>query len=203
MKAIRCSSYISIVPSLSLSSHVFAFSNSEELVNVFVRISFGSTIKLVSFDESQVVTFYGKFVCGFKNRDCGTGSRSDNTVSSPHGFIIHGIEVFEGNEEVTEVIDVENWRIDNSRVLRWVVSLIEWNSSVSSTKSSIQRKKQEEIVVVRDFPKVFPDDLSGLPPIGEIEFRIELVPGAIPVAKSPYRLAPFEIEELSGQLKEL
>ncbi|GJR37312.1 putative reverse transcriptase domain-containing protein [Tanacetum coccineum] len=46
-------------------------------------------------------------------------------------------------------------------------------------------KKQEEIVVVRDFPKVFPDDLSGLPPIREIEFRIELTPGATPVAKSP------------------
>ncbi|GKC00165.1 hypothetical protein Tco_0986301 [Tanacetum coccineum] len=66
-----------------------------------------------------------------------------------------------------------------------------------------KEKKQEEIVVVRDFPKVFPDDLSGLPPIQEIEFRIKLVPGAIPVAKSPYRLAPFEIEELSCQLKEL
>ncbi|GJR56447.1 putative reverse transcriptase domain-containing protein [Tanacetum coccineum] len=39
-------------------------------------------------------------------------------------------------------------------------------------------KKQEEIVVVRDFPEVFPDDLSGLPPIREIEFRIELIPGA-------------------------
>ncbi|GKB03637.1 putative reverse transcriptase domain-containing protein [Tanacetum coccineum] len=64
-------------------------------------------------------------------------------------------------------------------------------------------KKQEEIVVVRDFPKVFPDDLSGLPPIWEIEFRIELIPGATPVAKSPYRLAPSEMEELSGQLKEL
>ncbi|GJZ13642.1 reverse transcriptase domain-containing protein [Tanacetum coccineum] len=64
-------------------------------------------------------------------------------------------------------------------------------------------KKQEEIVVVRDFPKVFPDDLSGLPPIREIEFRIELTPGATPVAKSPYRLAPSELEELSGQLKEL
>ncbi|GKE86706.1 hypothetical protein Tco_1560448, partial [Tanacetum coccineum] len=64
-------------------------------------------------------------------------------------------------------------------------------------------KKQEEIVVVRDFPKVFPDDLSGLPPIWEIEFRIELTPGATPVAKSPYRLAPSELEELSGQLKEL
>ncbi|GKB42243.1 putative reverse transcriptase domain-containing protein [Tanacetum coccineum] len=64
-------------------------------------------------------------------------------------------------------------------------------------------KKQEEIVVVRDFPEVFLDDLSGLPPIQEIEFRIELIPGATPVAKSPYRLAPSELEELSGQLKEL
>ncbi|GKE72712.1 hypothetical protein Tco_1534753, partial [Tanacetum coccineum] len=64
-------------------------------------------------------------------------------------------------------------------------------------------KKQEEIVVVRDFPEVFPDDLSGLPPIQEIKFRIELTPGATPVAKSPYHLAPSELEELSGKLKEL
>nr|GEV20708.1 putative reverse transcriptase domain-containing protein [Tanacetum cinerariifolium] len=64
-------------------------------------------------------------------------------------------------------------------------------------------KKQEEIVVVRDFPKVFPDDLSGLPPIQEIEFRIELIHGATLVAKSPYHLAPSKLEELSGQLKEL
>ncbi|GJV80732.1 putative nucleotidyltransferase, ribonuclease H, partial [Tanacetum coccineum] len=65
------------------------------------------------------------------------------------------------------------------------------------------KKKQEEIVVVRDFPELFPDNLSGLPPVWEIEFRIELIPGAMPVAKSPYRLAPSESEELSGQLKKL
>ncbi|GKA77755.1 hypothetical protein Tco_0784292 [Tanacetum coccineum] len=58
-------------------------------------------------------------------------------------------------------------------------------------------------MVVRDFPKVFPDDLTGLPPVQEIEFQIELVPGAMPVAKSPYCLAPSKLEELSGQLKEL
>ncbi|GJW46992.1 putative reverse transcriptase domain-containing protein, partial [Tanacetum coccineum] len=46
-------------------------------------------------------------------------------------------------------------------------------------------KKQEEIVVVRDFPEVFLDGLSGLPPIGEIEFRIELTPGANAITKSP------------------
>ncbi|GJU09400.1 putative reverse transcriptase domain-containing protein [Tanacetum coccineum] len=66
-----------------------------------------------------------------------------------------------------------------------------------------KEKKQEEIVVVRDFPEVFLDDLSGLPPVREIEFRIELVLGAMPVAKSPYHLAPSELEELSGQLKEI
>ncbi|GJX92994.1 putative reverse transcriptase domain-containing protein [Tanacetum coccineum] len=66
-----------------------------------------------------------------------------------------------------------------------------------------KEKKQEEIMVVRDFPEVFLDDLSGLSPILEIEFQIELIPGAVPVVKSLYRLAPSEMEELSGQLKEI
>ncbi|GJS73063.1 putative reverse transcriptase domain-containing protein [Tanacetum coccineum] len=73
-----------------------------------------------------------------KNSDCGTRSQSDDTVGSPHGFIIHWIVILKNIKEVTEVIDVENWWIDNSQVLRWIVSLIEWNSSVSATKSSIQ-----------------------------------------------------------------
>ncbi|GJV34881.1 putative reverse transcriptase domain-containing protein [Tanacetum coccineum] len=64
-------------------------------------------------------------------------------------------------------------------------------------------KKQEDIVVVRDFPEVFPDDLSGLSPIREIKFWIMLTPGATTVAKLPYRLAPSKLEELSGQLKKL
>ncbi|GJZ29952.1 putative reverse transcriptase domain-containing protein [Tanacetum coccineum] len=59
-----------------------------------------------------------------------------------------------------------------------------------------KEQKQEEIVIAKDFPEVFPDDLSRLPPNREIEFRIELVPGAISVMKSPYRLAPSEMEEL-------
>ncbi|GJT40367.1 putative reverse transcriptase domain-containing protein [Tanacetum coccineum] len=64
-------------------------------------------------------------------------------------------------------------------------------------------KKLDDIRIVRDFPKVFPDDLTGLPPVHEIEFRIDLIPGALPVVKSPYRLAPSEMLELSNQLKEL
>nr|GEX04279.1 retrotransposon Orf1 [Tanacetum cinerariifolium] len=112
--------------------------DSEEFVNVFVRIDFSSTIKLVSFDESQVVTFNGKFVCGFRNSNYEIESQSENTVDNLHRFVNHWIKVLKGNEKVTKVIYVENWRIDNSRVLRWVDFLIEWNSSVSSTKSTIQ-----------------------------------------------------------------
>nr|GEU68584.1 hypothetical protein [Tanacetum cinerariifolium] len=61
----------------------------------------------------------------------------------------------------------------------------------------------EDIRTICDFPEVFPDDLTGLPPVREIEFRIDLIPGALPVVKSPYRLSPSEMQELSNQLKEL
>nr|GEW12525.1 hypothetical protein [Tanacetum cinerariifolium] len=110
-------------------------------MNVFMRIGFGSTIELVSFDESQVVTFNGKFICGFRNGDCGTESQSDTRSAAYMGSSSMGLRIFKGNEKVTEVIDVENWRIDNSRVLRYIVSLIEGNSSVSLTKSLIQNGK--------------------------------------------------------------
>ncbi|GKA65812.1 hypothetical protein Tco_0765519 [Tanacetum coccineum] len=50
---------------------------------------------------------------------------------------------------------------------------------------------------------VFPEDLPGLPPTQQVEFQINLIPGAAPVARAPYRLAPSEIKELSEQLKEL
>ncbi|GJT58901.1 hypothetical protein Tco_1002434 [Tanacetum coccineum] len=73
--------------------------------------------------------------------------------------------------------------------------------SLSNVK--VDEPKMSDISVVRDFVEVFPKDLSGLPPQRQVEFRIDLVPGATPVAKSPYRLAPSEMQELSSQLQEL
>ncbi|CAH1443135.1 unnamed protein product [Lactuca virosa] len=61
----------------------------------------------------------------------------------------------------------------------------------------------ESIPEVCNFPDVFPEDLPGIPLERQAEFRIDLVPGATPVAKSPYRLAPAEMQELSSQLNEL
>nr|GFC10538.1 hypothetical protein [Tanacetum cinerariifolium] len=64
-------------------------------------------------------------------------------------------------------------------------------------------KKLDDIRVVQDLLEIFPDDLSGLPHVREIEFRIDLISSVLPVVKSPYRLAPSEMSELSNQLKKL
>nr|GEW18434.1 putative reverse transcriptase domain-containing protein [Tanacetum cinerariifolium] len=64
-------------------------------------------------------------------------------------------------------------------------------------------KQLEDVPVIWDFPKVFPKDLLGLPLARPVEFQIDLIPGAAPVARAPYRLAPSEMKELSEQLQEL
>ncbi|GJX93443.1 putative nucleotidyltransferase, ribonuclease H [Tanacetum coccineum] len=101
-----------------------------------------------------------------------------------------------GHEEVVEI------PVEDGRVLR-----VHGERAVGITKALKSAKEDEprlsNISVVREFEDVFPEDLSGLPPQRQVEFRIDLVPGATPIAKSPYRLAPSEMQELSGQLQEL
>ena len=60
----------------------------------------------------------------------------------------------------------------------------------------------EDILVVEDFPDIFPDDLLDLPPKREVEFTIDLVPRANPISKAPYGMAPVELKELKVQLQE-
>nr|GEX97951.1 putative reverse transcriptase domain-containing protein [Tanacetum cinerariifolium] len=64
-------------------------------------------------------------------------------------------------------------------------------------------KRLENIPVVREILDVFPEDLPSLPPVRQVEFQIDLIPGAAPVAHAPSRLAPSEMQELSDQLQEL
>ncbi|GKF10149.1 putative nucleotidyltransferase, ribonuclease H [Tanacetum coccineum] len=78
-----------------------------------------------------------------------------------------------------------------------------WRAAKALMNTKVDEPRISDIPVVRDFTDVFPEDLLGLPPHRQVEFRIDLVPGATPVAKSPYRLTPSEMQELSGQLQEL
>ena len=61
----------------------------------------------------------------------------------------------------------------------------------------------EDIPIVKEFPDVFLDDISGLPLDRAIEFVIELIPGTEPISIPPYRMAPAELKELKVQLEEL
>ncbi|GJW26092.1 putative reverse transcriptase domain-containing protein [Tanacetum coccineum] len=77
------------------------------------------------------------------------------------------------------------------------------NVTTKETEDKSKEKRLEDVSIVRDFPEVFPENLSGLPPTRQVEFQIDLLPGAAPVARAPYRLAPSEMKELSEQLQEL
>nr|GFB83001.1 putative reverse transcriptase domain-containing protein [Tanacetum cinerariifolium] len=66
-----------------------------------------------------------------------------------------------------------------------------------------EKKRLENVPIIRDFPEVFPEDFPGLPPTRQVVFQIDLIPSATPVARAPYRLAPSEMKEFSEKLKEL
>nr|GEV56680.1 putative reverse transcriptase domain-containing protein [Tanacetum cinerariifolium] len=79
--------------------------------------------------------------------------------------------------------------------------IVEGNKGVSRLKVILCIKAH--VHVIRVFPEAFPEELPGLPLPRQVEFRIDLVPGAAPVARTPYRLPPSEMKELSKQLQEL
>ena len=54
--------------------------------------------------------------------------------------------------------------------------------------------------VVKEYPDVFPEELESLPPEREIAFKIDVTPGVAPISKTPYRMAPADVNELKLQL---
>ena len=84
-----------------------------------------------------------------------------------------------------------------------VISLTSEPSLNSLSVHHLEERTLESIPVVKEFPDVFPDDISGLPPDRDIEFKIELQPGTTPISKPPYKMGPKELAEMKTQLKEL
>nr|GEW27781.1 hypothetical protein [Tanacetum cinerariifolium] len=75
--------------------------------------------------------------------------------------------------------------------------------SAKKEEDKSEGKQLKDVPIVHDFSEIFPEDLPGLPPARPAEFQIDLIRGAAPVARAPYRLAPSEMKELSKQLQEL
>ncbi|GKD80752.1 putative reverse transcriptase domain-containing protein [Tanacetum coccineum] len=68
---------------------------------------------------------------------------------------------------------------------------------------NFKKKSAKDVPVVNEFLDVFPEDLSGVPPERQVKFQIDLIPGATPIAKTPYCFARSEMKELMNQLQEL
>ncbi|GJU45638.1 reverse transcriptase domain-containing protein [Tanacetum coccineum] len=71
------------------------------------------------------------------------------------------------------------------------------NINTKEMEDKSEDKRLEDVPIIQDFPDVFPEDLPGLPPTRQVEFQIDLIPGAAPIARAPYRLAHSEMKELS------
>ncbi|GJZ28950.1 putative reverse transcriptase domain-containing protein, partial [Tanacetum coccineum] len=117
--------------------------------------------------------------------------------------VIVGMEWLSKNKAVIvcheKVVDMP---IEEGGILR-----VHRERTLGSAKALMNAKVDEprisDIHAACDITDVFPKDFLGLPPQRKVEFHINLVPGVTPVTKSPYHLAPLEMQELSGQLQEL
>ncbi|GJX40189.1 putative reverse transcriptase domain-containing protein [Tanacetum coccineum] len=125
---------------------------------------------------------------------------AEKIVRIPWGnetLIIHGDGSNQGN--VTRLNIILSTKTQKYMQKGFLIFLAHVTAKEVEDKS--EKKRLEDVPMVRDFPEVFPEDLPGLPPTRQVEFQIDLVPGAAPVARAPYRLAPSEMKELTEQRK--
>ncbi|GJX57995.1 putative reverse transcriptase domain-containing protein, partial [Tanacetum coccineum] len=127
---------------------------------------------------------------------------AEKIVRIPWGnetLIVRGDESNWGNETRLNIISCT--KIQKYLLKGCPIFLAHVTTKENEDKS--KEKRLEDMPIVWDFPEVFPEDLAGIAPTRQVEFRIDLVPGATPVTRAPYRLVSSKMKELSEQLKEL
>ncbi|GJS41959.1 putative reverse transcriptase domain-containing protein [Tanacetum coccineum] len=154
----------------------------------------GKTVKLGSFDAIIGMDWLAKYqaviVCAEKIVRIPCGNET---------LIVRSDGSDRGNEARLNIISctkIQKYMLKGCHVFLAHVTTKE-------TEDKSEGKRLEDVPIVRDFPEVFPDEFLGFPPTRQVEFQIDLMPGAAPVARAPYRLALSEMKELSEQLQEL
>ncbi|WVZ97191.1 hypothetical protein U9M48_042744 [Paspalum notatum var. saurae] len=132
----------------------------------------------------------------------------------PESFVINPVVL---PHQGIDVILGMNWMVENYAILHVGSREVQLKSKVTGKilkvhipeqkhlEATVNTSKLQEIKkvpVVCDFPDVFPEELPGLPPDRDVEFKIDLIPGTAPVSRRPYRMAPDELKELKTQLQE-
>ncbi|GJZ82679.1 putative reverse transcriptase domain-containing protein [Tanacetum coccineum] len=123
---------------------------------------------------------------------------AEKIVRSPYGnetLIVHGDGSNRGHEARLHIISYSKTQEYMLKGCPFFLAHV----TIKEVEDKSEKKRLKDVPIVRDFS----EDLLGLPPTRQVEFQIDLIPGAAPVARAPYRLAPSEMKELSEQLKEL
>ncbi|GJY52594.1 putative reverse transcriptase domain-containing protein [Tanacetum coccineum] len=115
---------------------------------------------------------------------------------------IQGNVITDEPTRLQDAVRIANNLMDQ-KLKGYAVKNFEKRRRLEKIEDKSEEKRLEDVPTIQDFPKDFPEDLPGLPPTRQVEFQIDLVPGAAPVARAPYRLALSELQELSTQLQEL
>ncbi|GJS68015.1 putative reverse transcriptase domain-containing protein [Tanacetum coccineum] len=114
------------------------------------------------------------------------------TIRIPKGnetLIVRGDESDRGNETRLNIISCTK----TQKYLLKGCPIFLAHVTTKEIEDKSEKKRLEDVPIIRNFP----EDLPGLPPTRQVEFQINLIPGVAPVARAPYRLALFEMKELS------
>nr|GEW25321.1 reverse transcriptase domain-containing protein [Tanacetum cinerariifolium] len=168
----------------------------------------GPTQKVVTRFECGAQGHYRKNCPKVKNQNGGNKEKVPDARGKAH--VLAGGDANPGSNTVT------GDKSDDNRSMLSIISCVKAHKymekgcqlflaqvMVKENKDKSEEKRLEDVPTIRDFLKDFPEDLPGLPRIRQVEFQIDLVPGAAPIERAPYRLAPSKMQELSTQLQEL
>nr|CAH66139.1 H0616A11.3 [Oryza sativa] len=173
----------------------------------FLSKSFASKhgMEVVSLGRPLLVNTPGNQV--FSTRYCPSVTIEIEEVPFPSSLILlesKDLDVILGMDWLSRhrgVIDCANRKVTLTNSNGETVSF--FASSPKSLGGVLNQVALQEIPIVQDYPDVFPEDLPGMPPKRDIEFRIDLVPGTNPIHKRPYRMAANELAEVKKQVDDL
>ncbi|GJR52387.1 putative reverse transcriptase domain-containing protein [Tanacetum coccineum] len=126
------------------------------------------------------------------NRGNGNGNGNGNGVAQGKAYALGGKDASTDSNVITA-----------QKYLSTGCDIVLAHITTKEAKDKSAGKRLKDVPIVKDFPDVFPEDLSDIPPARQVEFQIDLIPGAAPLARAPYRLSPSEMKELAEQLQEL
>ncbi|KAA3484100.1 DNA/RNA polymerases superfamily protein [Gossypium australe] len=132
-----------------------------------------------------------------------------DVIMAMNWLTLHDVIIIELKCQNNKILRIES---DDSDGLPVVISSISAQKCVRKgceaylayiLDTKVSESKIESVLIVSEFLDVFPEELLGLPPVREVEFAIELVPGTSLISIAPYRMAPKKLKELKSQLQEL